>query len=157
MTYVFDSGPFITMFRHYYRDRFPSLWDLFDDMIRNQKIVSVKEVSNELEDYGDTLSIWVKDNPQVFHLPSNEETVFVSRIFAIKHFRALISKQAQLEGKPVPDPFVIAKAYILGDEGCVVTTEKLKPHAAKIPNVCEHFGIRCIDIEGFMTEEDWSF
>lgn len=25
--YVFDSGPLIDLFRHYYRDRFPSLWE----------------------------------------------------------------------------------------------------------------------------------
>ena len=24
--YVFDSGPLINLFRHYYRERFPSLW-----------------------------------------------------------------------------------------------------------------------------------
>jgi hypothetical protein len=50
---------------------------------------------------------------------------------------------------------VIAKAKVVG--GCVVTQEKKKPQAAKIPNVCEHFGIHCVNLEGFMEQENWTF
>ena len=30
MKYVFDTGEFINIFRHYYRDQFPSFWEQFD-------------------------------------------------------------------------------------------------------------------------------
>ncbi len=43
---------------------------------------------------------------------------------------------------------IIACAKIQG--GTVVTEEQLKPNAAKIPNVCEHFKIPCINLETFM-------
>ena len=46
-------------------------------------------------------------------------------------------QQERLKGKPVADPFVIAKA--------------------KIPNVCNHFGILCINLDGFMEKENWTF
>jgi len=48
----------------------------------------------------------------------------VADIFKIPHFQTLIRKQERLLGKPVADPFVIAKAQSIG--GCVITTEKYK-------------------------------
>jgi hypothetical protein len=56
---------------------------------------------------------------------------------------------------PVADPFVIACAKIRG--GTVVTEERLKPNAARIPNICQHFGIPCTNLEGFMQLMGWNF
>lgn len=35
--------------------------------------------------------------------------------------------------------------------------EQLKPNAAKIPNICQHFKVPCVDLEDFMEQEDWVF
>ena len=35
--------------------------------------------------------------------------------------------------------------------GCVST------NAVKIPNVCEHFGVDCTNLEEFMEREKWRF
>ena len=51
--YVFDSGPLINLFRYYFRERFPSLWQHFDDMIAEGRITSTREVSNELAGHED--------------------------------------------------------------------------------------------------------
>jgi len=67
----------------------------------------------------------------------------------------MVRKKERLQGKPVADPFVIAKAKI--SEGWVVTQEKLKENSAQIPNVCKHFGIPCINLERFMEKEGWQF
>jgi len=88
-------------------------------------------------------------------IPTQEETNFVSQIFAIPHFQALIRKKHQLTGMPVADPFVIACAY--ANQACVVSEEALKANAASIPNICKHFGIECTNIEGMMEREDWEF
>lgn len=80
---------------------------------------------------------------------------FVSEIFKIQHFQTLISNKARLYGKPVADPFVIAKAKAIS--GCVVSEERYKENSAKIPNVCEHFKIPCISLEEFMEKENWRF
>ncbi len=156
MNYVFDSGPLIWMFRYYYPDRFPSLWEQFGVLVANQKIISVKEVSRELEGQEDLLESWVKDNVSVFQVPTAEELVLVGDIFQIPHFQGLIRKQERLQGKPVADPFVIAKANCI-DNGCVVTTEKLKANASQVPNVCEYFKIQYMNLEEFMEEERWVF
>jgi hypothetical protein len=86
---------------------------------------------------------------------TEEELYFVAQIFAVTHFQALVRKQERLQGKAVADPFVIAKANVL--QGCVVTEEVFKPHASRIPNVCQHFEIPCLNLESFMEKENWIF
>ncbi len=88
-------------------------------------------------------------------MPTDEETAFIATIFQNRHFEYLLSKQAQLTGREVADPYVIAKAKILG--GCVVTEEKFKENAAKIPNVCKEFEIPCVNLKTFMKNESWFF
>ena len=68
---------------------------------------------------------------------------------------AKIGAKQRLLGMPVADPFVIACAKIRN--GTVVTEERWKANAAKIPNVCKHFEVPCIDLEAFMNQLGWSF
>jgi hypothetical protein len=56
----------------------------------------------------------------------------------------------------VADPFVVAAAATK-EEGVVVTQERFRENAAKIPNVCRHFGVGCIDLEEFMANQNWNF
>lgn len=144
------------MFNHYYPERFPSLWQRFDEMVEGGGLISVSEVAKELDGHEDRLSVWVGDNKDFFHKPSVDEMTFVGSIFAVPHFQGLIRQQERLQGKPVADPFVIAKAARI-DDGCVVTSEKFKKNAAKIPNVCDHFGVPYLDLEEFMATENWTF
>ena len=95
-------------------------------------------------------------NAEFFSLPTAAEQAFVSEIFRVQHFRNLLSAQSIQKGTPVADPFVIAKAGA-SPGMCVVTEEKGSPNAAKIPNVCEHFGIESINLEQLMEREGWQF
>jgi len=49
--YVFDTNCFIVLFNHFYLDRFPSLWERFDNLILDGDIISVREVYNEIVAY----------------------------------------------------------------------------------------------------------
>ena len=153
--YVFDSCALVDLFKHYYVGRFPTLWEKFDSCVEEGTIISVREVRNELDGYNDRLSAWTKSKPEFFHSPEYDELHFVSSIFQVNHFQGLIRQQERLKGKPVADPFVIAKAKC--KNGTVVTQEAHRPNGAKIPNVCEYFGIFCINLEGFMEKENWTF
>lgn len=155
MIYVFDSSSLIDLFRHFYPNRFPTLWTKYNEMIDKGRIVSTREVYHEIEGGDDRLSIWAKNNRSFFTQPSESELLFVAEIFKITHFQTLVKKKEQLSGKPVADPFVISKAKIT--DGTVVTEENKKDHSAKIPNVCEHFGIQCLNLEKFMDKENWTF
>lgn len=158
--YGFDSGPLIDLFRHYYRERFPSLWQHFDEMVADGRITSTREVGNEIEGHGDSLAKWLEElaenRKNVFVTPTSAELEAVRQIFGVRHFQAMIRKRQLLEGRPVADPFVIARAKCLNN-GCVVTAEKHMPNAAKIPNVCKHFDVDWTDLEGFMEREQWRF
>ena len=133
MTYIFDSNTLIKIFNHYYQDQFPSFWEKFNEYVNNGKIISVRAVKTELEDGRDLLADFVVENNAIFHMPTDDETSFITEIFKVKHFQYLVNKKARLQGKEVADPYLIAKAKV--SNICVVTEEKLKPNSAKIPNV----------------------
>ena len=156
MPYVFDGDSLINLFRHYYPERFPTLWHRFDTLVSEDKVVSVREVFNEIGSREDALATWAKGQKRMLFSESTvEELEFVARIFRVRHFQAMIRKKERLKGKPVADPFVIARAKVLG--ACVVTQEKTAENAAKIPNVCGHFDVACTNLEGFMEREAWRF
>lgn len=100
MIYVFDSNTLITLFKHYYPSRFPSLWEKFAQAVAAKTIISVREVKNEIGQRDDSLSEWAKKQPDFFYPPRPEELLFVAQIFAIPHFQTLVRKQEQLQGKP---------------------------------------------------------
>jgi hypothetical protein len=126
------------MFRYYYPDRFPSLWEQFHELIDDQRIISVKEVSRELDGQDDLLADWINNNKPIFQEPTKNEMLFIGKIFQVSHFQGLVRKQERLQGKPVADPFVIAKANSV-HSGCVVTTEKYKENASQMSISVENF------------------
>lgn len=156
MVYVFDTSSFIVI-GHYYPEQFPSFWDKFNWAVDTGKIISAREVFRELDQEAsvDHLADWIKRHKNIFTIPDTAATQFVSTIFSIPHFQALVNEKNRLAGRPCADPFVIALAKVI--KGCVVTEEKEKPNAAKIPNVCRHFGVDCTNLQGFMERESWSF
>ena len=156
MAYVFDTSSF-SVLGNYYPEQFPTFWEKFNQAVVVGDIISVREVHRELEFYArhPHLSDWVGDHRDIFLLPSPEETQFVQEIFSVQHFRMLVSEQDLLAGNLRADPFIIAKAKVINS--CVVTEENRQPNAARIPNVCEHFGIDCTNLQGFMEREGWTF
>jgi len=156
MLYVFDTSS-IRVFENYYPSHFPSFWTGFDQLVSNGGVISVREVRNEL-DYQITtpwLRDWIDNHKAMFVTPTPADTDFVRNIFTVNRFQALVGQKQRLKGMPVADPWVVACAAITN--GCVVTQETLKPNAARIPNVCEHFGVACADLERFLAEQKWKF
>lgn len=156
MIYVFDTSSLRSL-QHFYPSVFKTIWQGLDTLAQQQTLISTREVWNELERQNVSAEVlaWAKKNKQIFTIPTAAELQFVAQIFQIKHFQNLIGEQQRLKGTPVADPFVIACAKIKG--GTVVTEEQLKPQAAKIPNVCAHFKVPCIDLEKFMQQQAWAF
>lgn len=156
MIYVFDNSPLSMLFRNYYRLRFPTLWQHFDELVDNGDIVSTREVFHEIEDGPhENLRGWSALNRDLFTMPNAEEGAFVAQIYSVKHFQQNIERQKMLKGGRNADPFVIAKAATT--QRTVVTMEQRRPNAVKIPNICDHFNIQCISLEDFMEVENWVF
>ncbi|MYH50765.1 MAG: DUF4411 family protein [Acidobacteria bacterium] len=156
MTYVFDTSPLSQLFRAYYRSRFPTLWEEFDELVRQERVTSTREVGREI-DRGPIKELieWKRRHPHLFPPPTAAEGNFVRRIFEVTHFQANIGKKTLLRGGTNADPFVVAHAGVF--HRTVVTMEKSEPGGAKIGNICSHFDIACMSLEEFMTAEGWRF
>lgn len=157
MIYVFDTNIFASLFKNYYRKRFPSLWEKFDTMISDGQIISTREVKRELEDQSDDASIWANNNSNVFPTPTADVARFVGQIYSVRHFQANIEQKKLLKGGKNADPFIVATAATLEPTGTVVTLEAKRDGAVKIPNMCQHFSIDCLNLEEFMEVESWTF
>lgn len=156
MSYAFDTSPLSALFRNYYRTVFPSLWQGFDGLVASGAILSTREVSREIEDGPlENLRQWTADHSELFPAPTAEEARFVARIYAVPHFQYNIEGKKLLRGGRLADPFVIARAAVVG--ATVITMETLKLNAAGIPNICKHFDIPWLTLQGFMEAESWTF
>ncbi|MBV5296591.1 MAG: DUF4411 family protein [Rhodoferax sp.] len=145
MIYVFDTSS-LSKLKHFFPGVFKSVWAGLDALVQSGELISTREVWNEIErgDVDAHTNNWLKNRKHIFTTPTADE-----------YFQALIGEKQRLMGTPVADPFIIACAKIKA--ATVVTEERLKPNAAKIPNVCQHFKVPCINLETFMQTQGWSF
>ena len=157
MIYVFDTSSFSNL-KHFYPEVFKSVWIGLDSLVEEERLISTRDVRLELKQGvpNKHVELWLKKQRHIFTTPSNEELELVAEILGITHFQQLIGGRQRLRGTPVADPFVIACAGVRQD-GVVVCEESLKPNGAKIPNVCDHFDIPCINLKDFMQRQQWSF
>ncbi len=158
MIYVFDTNSF-NVIGFYFPQRFPSFWKSFDKLVNDGRIISVKEtfleLENKLPENRQHMQGWISAKKSIFLSPTPEEMKFVADIFSISHFQQLVKPKQMLVGAPLADPFIIAAAKLRS--GCVVTEEVRKDNSARIPNVCDHFGVECINVEQFMGREKMQF
>ncbi len=157
MIYVLDNSSLSNILNHYYIDRFPSFWEKLDKIVNEENVISVREVRNELTGKfdDDKIDSFIRHNKEFFSTPAPEEFSFITEIYSVTHFQQNLEKKKILSGGYFADPFVIAKARIIG--GTVVTEEDFKDNGAKIPNICKHFNIPCLKLVGFLINEDWKF
>lgn len=142
---------------HFFPEQFPSFWIKFDAMVEAGDVFSVREVRKELElqSVHQHLLDWARGHASFFRIPGVDETEFVSQIFAVPKFLEMVRRKNILEGRPVADPFLVAAARAY--EGCVVTEEKERRGSAQLPNVCAHYKVKCVNLEGFMSAEGMQY
>jgi hypothetical protein len=155
LIYVLDTNSLSNILAHYYPDSFLTFWKFFDEAAADGRLMSVRESKLELEEKfsDEQIKRFLCANGDFFASPSVDELAFITEIYAVPHFQHNLEKKKLLKGGPFADPFIVAKAILV--KGVAVTEEKLRPHAAKIPNICDHFGIGCICLKDFFLEEDW--
>ena len=71
-----------------------------------------------------------------------------------KH-KELVKNDSIAGGRPVADPFLIAKAK--AKNSILITNETYTPNAHKIPNICDELHVRYMSLEQFMSNECWEF
>ena len=160
LIYSIDTSGWTSIKRGYPVSNFPSLWRNVDYLAKNSRLISPHEVYAELEKQDDELLKWAKLHKEPF-LKLDDEQVAVG-LQIVADFPTLVNP---LKQTPDADPFVISLAIVqrkrstlLGDECVVVSAEKRgSPQKYKIPDVCDHFGIRHFSILDVIAEEGWTF
>ncbi len=152
MKYVIDTNALRTFFRFYFRETTPDLYKSFDKMIENNELISVKEVYNEMERQHQKDSEVLKELKNIKHIflePTKEEEIdIVQEIYKNINFQNNIKEKNILEGKPVADALLVAKAKT--ENAILITSENFSPNAAKVPNMCAKYGIKYIDYKQFL-------
>jgi len=158
--YVIDTSSLIDLSRQYPRDIFPRVWEQLERLVKESRIVSPREVLDEVESKDDPLSIWSKDHKMVF------KEVTVTQIDTVRDIMHRYPGLVGRMGRFSADPWVIALAVECRDDPqktlepiswSVVTEEQIRGNRVRIPFVCKEMGIPCINFLGLIRKEGWSF
>jgi hypothetical protein len=121
-------------------------------MIKADALIAPEEVLREIEKKEDELHKWAKARERMFH--PLDEAVQRATTEILTEFPRLVDSEKE---RNRADPFVIALAKV---RGCpVVTGEKAAgtKDRPKIPMVCDHFGVRHLNLLGLIREAKWKF
>ncbi len=139
-------------------DIVPGFWEWLDEMVKSGRLYSTETVYDELTDGNDELAEWVKERRNRGFFISHSEEVqkkfpqiadYIYSTYEPPHAESFLSGA---------DPWVIAQA--LADNSTVVTREAtVSPYSkkVKIPNICNEFGVRCIDTFTMLRESGAQF
>jgi hypothetical protein len=151
--YCIDTSALVDGWTRYYPpDVFPQLWTKLEALVNDKRVVAPDEVLRELSKKEDDLFKWAKKNDTLFLPLDSAIQAATQDILAV--FPRLVDSERD---RSTADPFVIAVARV--HTYCVVTGEKNSGNLKrpKIPNVCDHFNVRYINMLQFMREQRWQF
>jgi hypothetical protein len=151
--YCIDTSSIFEWFiRTYPPSILPALPDRMEELIAAGRLRAPKAVLDEIKP-GDDCYKWAKAQSELFV----EESVAVQKI--VKQLMGTHHNPAKpLKGINSADPFVIAMAKDGGPNWVVVCEENPGSlEARKIPFVCKHEKIECINFQKLMKAEGWQF
>jgi hypothetical protein len=164
MRFCLDTDVFIQAHRSYYAfDIVPGFWDALIEWAKIGLICSPIPIYDELvpkvSPY-DSLALWSKNNKALLFSDVDEDTVksyseianTAVQLYEPQHYQLFLD---------VADSWVVAYAH--AKNLAVVTMESKKNEETnpsggkvrgriKIPNICEHLDVRCINTYSFLRE-----
>lgn len=148
--YCIDTSSLIAAWYERYKpNRFPKLWDQFDTLIEEGRLVSSLLVLNECEKRGPELFAWLKDREHMFLAPDEALQRRVQSI--INTYKGLVSAGKE---KFAADSFIIATSEL---HGYTLVTEETGPNSLKkIPGVCNALGVAYCNMMQLIDAEDWT-
>jgi predicted nucleic acid-binding protein len=154
VTYCVDTSSLLECWsRRYPPDVFGRLWDNLDGLITAKELVAPEEVLHELERKEDELYEWARERRDGFFLPLDGQVQSATGE-VLAAFPRLVGT---LKDRNRADAFVVAVAKV---SGLTVVTEERRnstPERPRIPLICDHFDMRCIDALGLIREQRWTF
>ena len=151
IVYSLDASSLIEAHHIYPRENFPSLWDEFEVLVRNDRLKMSELVFDEVKD--EEIKEWYEEKQLKPYI-----RVTIDKLDQNKA-KALIPIMVDPKtGESGGDPWVIALAQDL-QNGIVVTQEKASRNEdkPKIPNICKGLDIECINLLDLIKKEEWKF
>jgi rRNA maturation endonuclease Nob1 len=163
--YCIDTSALIDLKLLYRMKTFPSLWCNLSDLIKDDRLISSRQVLEELKKKDDELLCWARKSTKMFKVEDRDQINTAQEI--LRRFRDLVDPNKQI---PDADPFVIALAVVknrqisLFGEKCIVVTQEKRAGAGgrpRMPDVCSVYGIECFygstALAEFFEREGWEF
>ena len=157
--YIIDASSLIEIESLVLKDFFLPLFRSLENLIRNGSLISHEEVLTELKRKDGTegdIFKWANKQNGLFVKTNASQWSKAKEI--IKSFRNLIDPGKRNNA----DPFIISLALIKEGQQklfqpkyTIVTEEVARNNANKpmIPDVCNHYKIECLNLNGFLKKE----
>lgn len=156
MIYLLDANTLIEAKNRYYSMTIcPGYWSWILQSNGQGIVASIETVGDELKQGNDELANWAKQHDRLFWDVSDEatQTAFAQVAAHVASLAPHMKPGAVDEFLSGADPWLIAKAMTTPD--CVlVTHEQHNPQMKRkfsIPNVCQPFGVKCLDTFAVLT------
>jgi len=146
--YCIDSSSLINLFRHYPRNKcnkFTSLWEELDKIIKNGQIISHITVFKEISRKDDEIKKWCQNHKSIFR-DINE--CQINQISEIQKEYDGSYWQARMNGEEWADPWIIALAIC--ENAIIVSDERNSPN--RIPYIASRFGITTLNLMDFFRD-----
>ncbi len=161
--FCIDSSSFIYLHRFYPPGFSKDIWDEFEELFHNGRIISHIIVFEELTTRSkkpDPLTKWILLKKQYFRGFTTAQAQHVAEI--INQFPGLIDPQRE---KDEADPWLIAMAIeeqaqsnlFCPERKVIVVSEESRNKPQKIPAVCKHFGLDHLTLLQFCDYHGWKF
>src|SRR6476661_6690601 len=139
--YCIDACSIIYFFDHFPKDIFNTLHDRVSDLLDQRRLLVHRLVKSEIAHWNVDAYAWCQSVPDRNLIDiDNEQGKFISRLeLELPDYAAQFT---HVEYQTKADPFLVACGHNHGFT--VVTEEKNKP--ARIPFLCDHFGVDCIKL-----------
>lgn len=150
MLYLLDANVLISAHElHYPIDRIPQFWTWLLAQCESGRVKMPYEIHKEIADStGGDLKAWVTTAEAIKNLRFDAQIHQADLRKVITEGYAPDLNDSELE-EIGQDPFLVAYALPLGSAVTVVTREVSKPSKKrqnrKVPDVCQQFGVRCIN------------
>ena len=154
MTFCLDTSAFLDAWERWYpQDVFPGVWEEMDTLIELGTVVAPEDVLHEMQKKSDGVYQWAKTHRERF-LPLADEIQISLRTIMGTFPDNFVDPR---KGRSGADPIVVATAMAGGHT--VVTGERPSGNRKKpkIPDVCQHYNIRCCNFMEMLRELEMSF
>ncbi|WP_218240954.1 DUF4411 family protein [Comamonas fluminis] len=162
MNYLLDSNTLIEAKNRYYRMAVcPAYWAWVQRSHTAGVVASIEPVGAELRRGNDELAEWAKGQAGLF-LPVSDDATQQAFVRVAAHVASQVAtmKPGALEDfLGGADPWLLAKAMTIPG-AVIVTHEQFNPQTRRkysIPNVCQAFGVPCIDTFELLGRTDARF